>query len=63
MTDMRKEGLGSVHFKDEYGRPIGLHGRLIVHFGKTSQYVYIKTDDKEYLLPFNQIIYIEWDKE
>ena len=60
--DIRMKGKGAVFFKDEYGRPITLRGEIVVNYRSVYQDIYVKVqaNQKEYLLPFSSIVYIEW---
>lgn len=62
-TEIRMRGKGALFFKDEYGRPTTLRGKILVNFHSEYQDIYVKVqaNQKEYLLPFSSIVYIEWD--
>jgi hypothetical protein len=60
--DIRMKGKGTVHFIDEQRRPRELKGTIIVDYRSMFQPPYVKVlADKEYLMPFSQVIYVEWD--
>jgi len=67
--EIRMKGKGTVHFKDEHGRPREIKGSIIVDYKSMFHppFVKIETTDppktatKLYLMPFSQITYIEWD--
>ena len=55
-------GKGSVHFVDEEKRPRALTGEIIVDFNSVFQDLYVKvqTVEKQYLMPFKTVLFIEW---
>ena len=64
-TSLRRKGKGKVHFIDERKRPRAIQGEIIVDFESFFQppYVIVKSESGDYLLPFNQVVYIEWFME
>jgi len=63
--NIRHKGKGRVHFKDEEKRPLVLEGEITVDWDSVFHppYIKVKTTKKEYLIPFNQIVYIEFSSE
>lgn len=72
--DIRMKGKGTVHFKDEQGRPREIKGTIIIDYRSLFHPPFIKietefdiytdppkTGNRQYLMPFSQIVYIEWD--
>lgn len=67
--EIRMKGMGTVHFTDEHKRPRELKGIIIVDYRSLFQAVFVKIEvgdskqiaSKQFLMPFTQIVYIEWD--
>lgn len=69
--DIRMKGKGTVHFVDEQRRPRELKGDILVNYVSIMQDIYVKVklilgdapfhEPKEFLMPFKNITYIEWE--
>lgn len=67
--DIRMKGIGTLHFIDEHKRPRELKGTIIVDYRSLFQAIFVKIEvgessqvpPKHFLMPFAQIIYIEWE--
>jgi len=59
------KGIGKVHFQDEEKRPVVAEGEIFVDWESIFHppYVQVKLKDgKQIWMPFEKVIYIEWEK-